>query len=590
MEEKQTKEKKISFIAAMLIVIGGSIGAGIFFKSGAVLKSSHSSLILAIFCWIIASFAVIAMALSLIEISSVKNDNLSLMSWCKVFNSKRIFRASKDFMTYIYLPLTYLFMPMYVIMSLQDGVGALMNKDALTFGTNADWLIWLSISLLMTVYFLTVPAIWSKVGSVQNIVVLSVKFIPLVFIAIMGFVLAFTGNGGLNEVNLLVPKPDHSILDGIKAGDGVSALPRLGAGLGVFLAVAAIFFAYDGFYVAAGIQSEMKEPKKTPLAIFIGLGITTLIYLIIAISMSLNGGSFFGFKDYMSSLFKNEKAGRIVFGLINICISIGVLGIINGFSMWAPRYVEDLLATGDLPFWEKWHKKLNPNKPYVGIVYSLVITIPVVIIFTTIGALAYIPSDSYSIYSNDAHQSMARLFAFCDLMANWTALFTFGFIAAAIYGGIKNRKTNKIEIKNKKKYFLPFAWISVILVGFSLAITALLAPIVDMFLLAGVDKGVIANNEIAKSIDAHSKDPSVQILGAAEAALKADQIFKELIIARVALVGVLGIFAMLTFLPAIIEDTINKKKYGSIEKYEEYKAAKLAEAQVETPQEVKVEA
>lgn len=560
MEEKQTKEKKISFIAAMLIVIGGSIGAGIFFKSGAVLKSSHSSLILAIFCWIIASFAVIAMALSLIEISSVKNDNLSLMSWCKVFNSKRIFRASKDFMTYIYLPLTYLFMPMYVIMSLQDGVGALMNVDALTFGTNADWLIWLTISLIMTVYFLTVPAIWSKVGSVQNIVVLSVKFIPLVFIAIMGFVLAFTGNGGLSEVNWTMPAPDQTFAEAIKSGKSVAALPRLGAGLGVFLAVAAIFFAYDGFYVAAGIQSEMKEPKKTPLAIFIGLGITTLIYLIVAISMSLNGGSFFGFKDYMTSLFKNEKAGRIVFGLINICISIGVLGIINGFSMWAPRYVEDLLATGDLPFWEKWHKKLNPNKPYVGIVYSLVITIPVVIIFTIIGALAYIPNGDYSIYSNDGQQSMARLYNFCDLMANWTALFTFGFIAAAIYGGIKNRKTNKIEIKDKKKYFLPFAWISVILVGFSLAITVL-APIVDMFLLAGVDKDTIGNNK-----------------------------FKELIIARVALVGVLGIFAMLTFLPAVIEDAINKKKYGSIEKYEEYKAAKLAEAQAETPQEVKVEA
>ncbi|ADN69009.1 APC family permease [Mycoplasmopsis fermentans] len=571
MEEKQTKEKKISFIAAMLIVIGGSIGAGIFFKSGAVLKSSHSSLILAIFCWIIASFAVIAMALSLIEISSVKNDNLSLMSWCKVFNSKRIFRASKDFMTYIYLPLTYLFMPMYVIMSLQDGVGALMNKDALTFGTNADWLIWLSISLLMTVYFLTVPAIWSKVGSVQNIVVLSVKFIPLVFIAIMGFVLAFTGNGGLNEVNWTMPAPDQTFAEAIKSGKSVTALPKLGAGLGVFLAVAAIFFAYDGFYVAAGIQSEMKEPKKTPLAIFIGLGITTLIYLIVAISMSLNGGSFFGFNGYMSSLFKNEKAGRIVFGLINICISIGVLGIINGFSMWAPRYVEDLLATGDLPFWEKWHKKLNPNKPYVGIIYSLVITIPVVIIFTTIGALAYIADNSdYTIYSSDAHQSMARLYAFCDLMANWTALFTFGFIAVAIYGGIKNRKTNKIEIKNKKKYFLPFAWISVILVGFSLAVT-ILAPITDMFLLAGVNKDYV-DYSVDSSLGNATLEEYVKAIDASRA-----EMYKNLIISRVALVCVLGIFAMLTFLPAVIEDAINKKKYGSLETYEEYKAQKLAE-------------
>ena len=43
-------------------------------------------------------------------------------------------------MFYIYLPLTYFFMPLYVIMSLQDGLGALINSDgsALTIGTNVD--------------------------------------------------------------------------------------------------------------------------------------------------------------------------------------------------------------------------------------------------------------------------------------------------------------------------------------------------------------------------------------------------------------------------------------------------------------------
>jgi len=70
-------------------------------------------------------------------------------------------------------------------------------------------------------------------------------------------------------------------------------------GFGLFIAVAAIFFAYDGFYVTAGIQSEMKEPKKTPLAILFGLIIVTVIYLLIAIAMSLgaSGGSPFGFQD-----------------------------------------------------------------------------------------------------------------------------------------------------------------------------------------------------------------------------------------------------------------------------------------------------
>ena len=72
-------KKKISFFAAILVVMGSSIGAGIFFKSKTVLDSSQSSLVLAIFCWIIAAASVIGMALALVEISSVRNDNLSML-------------------------------------------------------------------------------------------------------------------------------------------------------------------------------------------------------------------------------------------------------------------------------------------------------------------------------------------------------------------------------------------------------------------------------------------------------------------------------------------------------------------------------
>ena len=58
-EQKQVQsnmdsKKKISFISALLIVIGGSIGAGIFFKASAVTENSQGSMLLAILCWIIA--------------------------------------------------------------------------------------------------------------------------------------------------------------------------------------------------------------------------------------------------------------------------------------------------------------------------------------------------------------------------------------------------------------------------------------------------------------------------------------------------------------------------------------------------------
>ena len=94
--------KKISFFSAILIVMGSSIGAGIFFKSGTVLENSQSSLVLAIFCWLIAAVSVIAMALALVEVASARNDNLSMIGWAKVFIGRTTVKACKNFMFYIY--------------------------------------------------------------------------------------------------------------------------------------------------------------------------------------------------------------------------------------------------------------------------------------------------------------------------------------------------------------------------------------------------------------------------------------------------------------------------------------------------------
>ena len=327
------------------------------------------------------------------------------------------------------------------------------------------------------------------------------------------------------EFSIGVQKPTADLAAG-------GSLSSFAPGLGMFLAISAIFFAYDGFYVAAGIQSEMEEPKKTPMAILLGLVFTTVIYLIIAISMSINGGSFSDMLDYMETLMPN--VGHVLFGIVNIMIAIGVLGIINGFAMWAPRFTEDLIKEGELPLSIKYKDKLNEHKPKVGIMYSFVITIPIVIVFTLIGALAYIDNYAESSYGS----GMGKLYTFADLMGTWTALFTFGFITAAIYGGIKNRKTQKVQT-DQKSYFVPMAIIAVIIVGLALTVTILI-PIFDLLLIAQLD----------------------------QVALEAKGVFSDIIVSRIMLVITLIIFIALSYGTTWIEDRINIKKFGSIEKYE----------------------
>ena len=527
-------QKKISFFSAILVVMGSSIGAGIFFKSKTVLDSSQSSLVLAIFCWIIAAASVIGMALALVEISSARNDNLSMLGWTKVFNSRTTFKASKNFMFYIYLPLTYFFMPLYVILSLQDGLGALLNQDA-NFGTNVDWIIWTLISLAISGYFIYVSGISSRIGNIQNSIVTYIKFIPLAAIAIIGFVLVGLNAGGSISAGTVPPTtgPDNNtIVNSIEAG---GVLQTFAPGIGIFLSVAAIFFAYDGFYVAAGIQSEMAQPQKTPIAILFGLLITTGIYLAVSIAMSINGGDFFGMQDAMKVAF-GDDAGRVIFGVINLMIAIGVIGIINGFAMWAPRFTEDLIKEGELPFSLKYKDKLNDNRPLVGIMYSFAISIPIVILFTLIGALGYIDTANYG---SSYGTGMASLYSFADLMGTWTAVFAFGFIMLSIYGGLKNRKTKKVQT-DAKSYFKVAAIISIVSVSLSLAVNILM-PIIDLFLLSQVNS------------------MTVQILG---------NDYVALVVSRVMLVITLLIFFVLSYGPTVIEDWINTKKFGSIEKYE----------------------
>ncbi|MGL4183649.1 MAG: APC family permease [Metamycoplasmataceae bacterium] len=459
-DSKIPTKSKISFLSAIFVVIGSSIGAGIFFKSKGVLEGAGGNLALAIVTWIIAAIAIICMALSLIEVASNGKDNLSIIGWNKKFNKSFIFKSAKNFMCLIYIPLTYFFMPLYFLVQMQEAIGVWTHSSNSTeifpfqFGfANWDWAIWGVISIFIVLYFVIVSGLSSKAGSIQNWIITFFKFIPLVAVILIGIIYASENNPvtTINEDNYLTT-----------ANQMPPTLSALSPGFGIFIAIAGIFFAYDGFYFASGMQTEMKNPKKTPIAIFVGLLIVTIIYLLIAITMSLNGtGDFKTFGTWLKN-----KGLDWLYGVINILIAIGILGIINGFSMWTPRFLEDLIRERELPLKEKYRKILNPNRPVIGILYTLAISIPLIILFVLIGSFGYIDTVGYGpSYGN----KMGALYSFADLMANWTALFAFMIIVFSIFGCLRNRKTKEI-ITNQKKFFKFTAIISIILITIPLII------------------------------------------------------------------------------------------------------------------------
>ncbi len=513
-------KKKIGFFSAMMIVVGSCIGAGIFFKAGGVLTNSANSVVFAMFAWILAAFAVIAMGLALIEIASARNDNLSIIGWSQTFNGKLIYKSCKNFMVYIYLPLTYFFMPLYVVMSIQDGVGALTNA---AFGTSADWAIMMVIAIVMSVYFIVVCGVSSRVGNIQNWIITCVKFIPLVLAIGLGFA-AFAQNGGQ-----LPPDVDWGFKPATQeTANSIYSFATMTPGFGLFIAVAAIFFAYDGFYVTAGIQSEMKEPKKTPLAILFGLIIVTVIYLLIAIAMSLgaSGGNPFGFADWLKA-----KNLNWLYATFQILIGIGVLGIINGFALWSTRFMEDLVLADEVPFSTKFAGKINPKTPWVGIMYNLVISLPIVIIFCIIGGLGYVDAVGYGA---DYGTGVAQLYSFADLMGTWTALLAFAFITFAIAGAVKNRSTGLVKVQ-KTSYFMPMAICTIIINAIAIFFT-FFEPIANLFFLFRIPTDGWSTNYV-----------------------------QDIFVPRLMVVVVLFLFIALMIAPIYIEEALDKKKYGSLD-------------------------
>lgn len=558
-------KKKIGFFSAMLVVVGSCIGSGIFFKAKSVLVGSQNSIILAMVCWIFVAFATLCMALALIEIVSARNDNLSLIGWCKTFNNRLIYKFSKNYMFYLYTPIKGFFLPLYMVMSMQDAVAAIYISKGIPysgFGTSADWTIIMVIAIGISLYFTLTCGYSIKIGNAQNWVITSVKFLPLALAAVIGFVIFGINNGlpagsqfapGFSQWNPSAMRPDQFYTF------------RILPGLGFFIAASGILYAYDGFYGAAGIKTEMKEPHKAPMAIVMGLVVTTIIYLVIAISMSL--GSTAGNPQGLVHFFAKKNIIWL-FAIFQIFIGIGIMGVTNGYNMFATRFVEDLVRDGELPFSKTGAKYLAKGSRFVGALYCLAITIPTIILFSIIGAFYVNTTDAgngvlfstldslqgtpiYSVVnavpglvSPDGAiyykygTGVGQLYTFCDMVSNWSALFIFLFITLALIGGLRNRKTNQVKV-NKFKFFIPMSLIAAICISIPIVVT-IVEPFVNLIFLAKIPTSTPGYVD-------------------------------SILVPRIMALVMLLFYLAFATLPTIIEDKIGIKKYGSIAKYEEEK-------------------
>ena len=135
-----------------------------------------------------------------------------------------------------------------------------------------------------------------------------------------------------------------------------------GGASGLFAAIVATVFAYEGWIVATSINAELKNPKKNlPLALIIGAFIVVAIYVLYYIGVAGGASNAVLMEEGAPTAFTNVF-GNIGGAFLNICIVISCLGTLNGLMVGTTRGMYAIAARDQGPdpeFFSQIDKKSN---------------------------------------------------------------------------------------------------------------------------------------------------------------------------------------------------------------------------------------
>ena len=224
--ENNQLQKNLGLGAALSTLIGGVIGAGVFFKPQAIYTATGGAPGLGMLGWVVAALITIAAGLTVAELAVVIPKTGGMMMYIEEVYGKKIGFLSGWVQALLFYPgmiaaLAVIFSEQFAVLS---GMAALKVP--------------LAIVLILLVAFLN--SIGSKSGSIIQNVSTICKLAVLVGLIILGFV--------LGEGNNTVITP--------MTGEGVNVASAFGQIL------LAIFFAFDGWMNVTALAGEMKNPGK----------------------------------------------------------------------------------------------------------------------------------------------------------------------------------------------------------------------------------------------------------------------------------------------------------------------------------------
>lgn len=457
------KIKQMSYLSMIIFIVGSTIGAGIFIKNKTIARLSHGEFGPLMATWGVAVVGIMALALSLVELSSAQKTDKGTLEWTKLFTPKWFHRSSTNFTKYIFMPLTLFTTPLYVVSSLQ------LSGLKIEHGIVA-----LSIAFGIFLWFMLINIISFRFSEISQWVFTVIQIVPLVVLPIVAYI---------NPLSM------GEILDKeVQVAKGINGT---GPWIAMIAGISSITFAFDGFYTITSMKEKTNGKASLGAGLVLGVTFVTLVYLFLTIAFSV--GSTDGTHNGVKWIVDNPTFARTM----NIFIAVGILSVINGYSMSFPRQMRSLATSGESQetmflhkvIFKKKYVHLNARQLEIsGWTYTLVATSFLFVTLGTIGVYVY------KINENTVFGSVGTLYTLSDTLVNFNSLLMFIIITTSVLGAIINRRKKTVEVK-KSRYFLPAAWVCVV-IFYSAGAYMIGTAFLDMFNI----RGDFEEHEIASSI------------------------------------------------------------------------------------------
>ena len=316
----KTLNRKYGLLTAVCMVVGTVIGSGLFFKAQNVLQATNGNMGQGILAWLITGL-VMGICAAQFAIMATKFEKVNgVVDYAEATCGKGYSYYIAWFLTMIYYPCM---------------TSVLSWVSARYFGVLFGWDLAGPRVMAMAGFFLvasyTINALSPKFAGKFQISSTVIKLIPIVLMCVVGTVVGLV-NGTLTE------------------NFASNAIQAIGGGsTGLFAAIVATVFAYEGWIVATSINAELKDSKKNlPLALIIGSVVVILAYILYFIGVAGGASTDVLIKDGATKAFSNVF-GTVGGTLLNICIVVSCLGTLNGLMVAATRGMYSIAIRGEGP-------------------------------------------------------------------------------------------------------------------------------------------------------------------------------------------------------------------------------------------------